>query len=44
MPVAGSATQMTIVGPGTTGLCVGDVEAGNLKPSPIGQVLPPLAK
>jgi hypothetical protein len=44
MPVAGSASQITIIGVGTTGLCVGDAQAGNLKPSPIGQVLPPLAK
>jgi hypothetical protein len=39
--VTGSTGSITVDGLGGAGMCIGDAEAGNLRPSPAGQVLPP---
>ena len=40
LPVRGSAGSVTVSGPATRGLCVGNVQAGIIVPSPTGLVLP----
>jgi hypothetical protein len=40
LPIAGSAASVTISGPAIGGLCVGDVQAGIIVPSPTGLVIP----
>jgi hypothetical protein len=41
VPMKGSATGIVVDLTAASGLCIGDVEAGNLGPDPLGQVLPP---
>ncbi len=40
LPVSGSAASVTISSPAIRGLCVGDVQAGIIVPSPTGLVIP----
>ncbi len=40
LPISGSAASVTISSPATRGLCVGDVQAGIIVPSPTGLVIP----
>jgi hypothetical protein len=40
VPVTGSASAVVIGDLASSGLCVGDVEVGNLRPAPFGEVLP----
>ncbi len=41
VPVTGSASRVRVNLLNASGLCIGDAEAGNLSPNPLGQVLPP---
>jgi hypothetical protein len=40
LPVSGSAASVTITSPAIRGLCIGDVQAGAIIPSPTGLVIP----
>jgi hypothetical protein len=40
LPIRGSAASVTITSPAIRGLCVGDVQAGAIVPSPTGLVIP----
>jgi hypothetical protein len=40
LPITGSAASVTITSPAIRGLCVGDVQAGAIIPSPTGLVIP----
>jgi hypothetical protein len=40
LPIRGSAASVTISSPAIRGLCVGDVQAGIIVPSPTGLVIP----
>ncbi len=44
VPMSGSASQVRVKLVNAKGLCIGDVEAGNLGPDALGQVLPPASK
>jgi hypothetical protein len=40
LPITGSAASVTITSVAIRGLCVGDVQAGAIVPSPTGLVIP----
>jgi hypothetical protein len=44
VPMSGSASQVEVDLMKTSGLCIGDAEAGNLGPDALAQVLPPPSK
>ena len=44
VPMSGSASKMEVDLMKTSGLCIGDAEAGNLGPDALAQVLPPASK
>ena len=44
VPVTGSASRVVIGDVVGTPMCLGDVEVGNLRPAPGGQILPPAAR
>ena len=43
LSVTGSVNYVIVRPGGTSGVCIGDVQAGNLGPDPLGRVLPPPA-